>query len=45
MVSNKEFFTQALCLEYCNKIKNEVVVHFIKDPNFEFKNKKKKKKK
>ena len=33
-----EFFTQALCWEYYSNTKNEVVAHFMKDPDFEFKN-------
>ena len=36
-----EFFTQALCWEYYSKIKNCIVIHLIKHPNFEFKNEKK----
>ena len=30
-----KFFTQALCWEYYNKLKNCEGIHFIKDPNFE----------
>ena len=42
MVS-KKFFRQPLCWEYYNNLKNYIVLHFIKDPNFEFKNWKKQK--
>ena len=30
--------TQALCLQYYNKLNNYVGIHFIKELNFEFKN-------
>ena len=36
------FFTQVLCWEYYSKPKNSVVIQFIKYPNFEFINWKKK---
>ena len=32
MLFNKNFFTQTLCWEYYSKIKNYVVMQFIKDP-------------
>ena len=35
------YFTQALCWEYYSKLKNLVVIQFIKYPNFEFKSWKK----
>ena len=38
------FFTQVLCWEYYSKPKNSVVIQFIKYPNFDFINWKKKKK-
>ena len=38
-----ELFTQALYWEYYSKIKNLVVIYFLKDPNFEFKTWKRKK--
>ena len=32
-----EFFAPELCWQHYSKIKNYVVIHFIKDPNFESK--------
>ena len=37
-----KFFTQALCWGYCSKPKNLIIILFIRYPNFEFKNWRKK---